>query len=135
MIQSFCETHTPASDVRALERKKRVVGRGSRQGCSRNGAGVDRRGSWRVGFKKRVAFPGRGKRSGVRVIVATQKVDRWFFLYGFGKNERNNISDKELEIFQEMAVDLLKLNDRQVDLALSSGEFVEVLNETKENHE
>ena len=86
-------------------------------------------------FKKRVAFPERGKRSGVRVIVATQKVDRWFFLYGFGKNERNNISDKELEIFQEMAVDLLKLNDRQVDLALSSGEFVEVLNETKENHE
>ena len=86
-------------------------------------------------FKKRVAFPGRGKRSGVRVIVATRKVDRWFFLYGFGKNERNNISDKELEIFQEMAVDLLKLNDRQVDLALSSGEFVEVLNETKENHE
>ena len=86
-------------------------------------------------FKKRVAFPGRGKRSGVRVIVATQKVDHWFFLYGFGKNERNNISDKELEIFQEMAVDLLKLNDRQVDLALSSGEFVEVLNESKENHE
>lgn len=86
-------------------------------------------------FKKRVAFPGRGKRSGVRVIVATQKVDPWFFLYGFGKNERNNISDKELEIFQEMAVDLLKLNDRQVDLALSSGEFVEVLNESKENHE
>ena len=86
-------------------------------------------------FKKRVAFPGRGKRSGVRVIVATQKADRWFFLYGFGKNERNNISDKELEIFREMAVDLLKLNDRQVDLALSSGEFVEVLNERKENHE
>ena len=86
-------------------------------------------------FKKRVAFPGRGKRSGVRVIVATQKVDHWFFLYGFGKNERNNISDKELEIFQEMAVDLLKLNDQQVDLALSSGEFVEVLNESKENHE
>ena len=86
-------------------------------------------------FKKRVALPGRGKRGGVRVIVATQKGDRWFFLYGFEKNERDNISNRELKIFQEMAVDLLKLNDRQVDLALSSGEFVEVINETKENHQ
>ena len=68
-------------------------------------------------------------------MVATQKVDRWVFLYGFEKNERDNISKKELKIFQEMAVDLLKLNDRQVDLALSEGEFVEVVNETKENHE
>ena len=83
-------------------------------------------------LKKRVALPGRGKRGGVRVIVATQKADRWVFLYGFEKNERDNISDKELKIFQEMAVDLLKLNDRQVDLALSEGEFVEVGNETKE---
>ena len=86
-------------------------------------------------LKKRVALPGRGKRGGVRVIVATQKVDRWVFLYGFEKNERDNISHKELKIFQEMAVDLLKLNDQQVDLALSEGEFVEVVHETKENHE
>ena len=86
-------------------------------------------------LEKRVALPGRGKRGGVRVIVATQKIDRWVFLYGFEKNERNNISDRELKIFQEMAVDLLKLNDRQVDLALSEGEFVEVVNETKEKNQ
>ena len=69
------------------------------------------------------------------MIVATQKGNRWVFLYGFEKNERGNISSKELKIFQEMAVDLLKLNDRQVDLALSEGEFVEVAHETKENHQ
>lgn len=83
-------------------------------------------------LKKRVALPGRAKRGGVRVIVATKKVDCWVYLYGFEKNERDNISDRELKIFQEMAGDLLKLNDRQVDLALSEGEFVEVVNETKE---
>ena len=86
-------------------------------------------------LKKRVGLPGRGKRGGVRVIVATQKVDRWVFLFGFEKNERDNISDRELKIFQEMAGDLLKLNDRQVDLALSDGEFVEVVNETKEKNQ
>ena len=69
------------------------------------------------------------------MIVATQKGNRWVFLYGFETNERDNISDKELKIFQEMAVDLLKPNDRQVDLALSEGEFVEVVNETKEKNQ
>lgn len=69
------------------------------------------------------------------MIVATPKVDRWVFLYGFEKNERDNISSKEQKIFQEMAVDLLKLSDRQVDLALSEGEFVEVGNEAKEKDE
>ena len=38
--------------------------------------------------KKRVALPGQGKRGGARTIVATKMADRWFFLYGFGKNER-----------------------------------------------
>ena len=135
MIELTCETHTPPSDVCALEREKRVVGPSSLQSRCRNGAGLidaDLGGSV---LKKRVALPGRGKSGGVRVIVATPKVDRWVFLYGFEKNERDNISKKELKIFQEMAVDLLKLNDRQVDLALSEGEFVEVVNETKENHE
>ena len=86
-------------------------------------------------LKKRVALPRRGKRGGVRVIVATKKIDRWVFLYGFEKNERDNISVREVKIFQEMAGDLLKLNDRQVDLALSEVEFVEVVNETKEKNQ
>lgn len=41
--------------------------------------------------KKRVALPGRGKSGGVRTIVATNRGDRWFFMYGFEKNERANI--------------------------------------------
>ena len=37
--------------------------------------------------KKRVALAGQGKRSGARIIVATKLADRWFLLFGFGKNE------------------------------------------------
>ena len=36
-------------------------------------------------LKKRVAVSGRGKRGGARTIVATNKDDRWFFIYGFEK--------------------------------------------------
>jgi hypothetical protein len=46
--------------------------------------------------KKRVSLPGRGKRGGARAIVATNKGDRWFFLHGFAKTERENVSAEEL---------------------------------------
>ena len=46
-------------------------------------------------FKKRVARQGQGKSGGYRTIVALQVKERAFFLYGFGKNERANISQKE----------------------------------------
>lgn len=77
-------------------------------------------------LKKRVAVPGRGKRGGARTIVATNLGNRWFFVYGFGKNERANIDKSELRVFQEVAVELLGLDDRQITVALSAGEIKEV---------
>ena len=76
--------------------------------------------------KKRVALPGRGKRGGARTIVATRLADRWFFLYGFGKNERANIDKEELKFLQETAKELLAFDDRQLAIALSAGEIVEI---------
>jgi len=76
--------------------------------------------------KKRVALTGRGKRGGARTIVTTNFGDRWFFLYGFGKNERANIHQDELKLFQEVAKELLGLDDRQIANALSAGEIAEV---------
>ncbi len=76
--------------------------------------------------KKRVALSGQGKRGGARTIVATKLEDRWFFLYGFSKNERANIDRDELKIFQEIAKELLGLDDRQLEIALSIDEIVEV---------
>ncbi|MCW5593641.1 MAG: type II toxin-antitoxin system RelE/ParE family toxin, partial [Burkholderiales bacterium] len=46
--------------------------------------------------KKRVAIPGQGKRGGARTLVATRLADRWFFVYGFRKNERENVTEPEL---------------------------------------
>lgn len=76
--------------------------------------------------KKRVALPGQGKRGGARTIVATKLAERWFFLYGFRKNERANIDKDELRALQEVAKDLLGLKDGQLDIALQAGEIVEV---------
>jgi hypothetical protein len=79
--------------------------------------------------KKRVALPGAGKRGGVRTIVATRMAGHWFFLFGFAKNERANMDRKELRFLQEVARDLLEMNDRQIQRAVSAGEMMEVLND------
>ncbi len=79
-------------------------------------------------LKKRVALPGQGKRGGARTIVATKLADRWFFMYGFSRNERANIDKDELKVLQEMAKELLAFDDRQIAVALSAGEMVEVCN-------
>ena len=34
-------------------------------------------------YKKRVPMPGRGKQGGARIILGSNRGDRWFFLFGF----------------------------------------------------
>jgi hypothetical protein len=80
-------------------------------------------------LKKRVPMPGRGKSSGARVLVATRKIDRWFFLYGFEKNEKANIASHELEAFQILATSLLDLSTPQLQYALKDGTLQEICHE------
>ena len=43
-------------------------------------------------YKKRVALPGRGKSGSTRTLIATNRQNRWFFMFGFEKNDKENIS-------------------------------------------
>ena len=76
--------------------------------------------------KKRVALPGRGKSGGARTLVATNKGNRWFFVFGFEKNDRANISDSELEALQDLAKDLLARTVQQLDLAVEVRSLEEI---------
>lgn len=76
--------------------------------------------------KKRVALPGRGKRSGARTLVATRKASRWFFVFGFEKNEKANVSATELEALQMVASDLLALTAHQLESAVRDGALQEI---------
>jgi hypothetical protein len=80
-------------------------------------------------FKKRLALPGRGKRGSARTLLATNLDDSWFFIFGFEKNERANISPKELEALQLLASDLLSLKEEQIRLAIVDGALIEVTDE------
>ena len=76
--------------------------------------------------KKRVGLAGRGKRGGARTLVATNKGTRWFFVFGFEKNERANISDEELEALQDIAADLLARTARQLNEAIGDNSLQEI---------
>lgn len=77
-------------------------------------------------LKKRVGVEGRGKSGGARVVLATNRGDRWFFMFGFLKNQRANISPRELEALRELASDLLDLNERQIDAQINCGALEEI---------
>lgn len=77
-------------------------------------------------LKKRVALPGRGKRGGARTLVATRKGRRWFFVYGFEKNERANVTPTELEALQVLAASLLGLTATQLNTAVEDGSLQEI---------
>ena len=77
-------------------------------------------------MKKRVGLAGRGKRGGARTLVATNKGNRWFFVYGFEKNDRANIADDELEALRDIAHELLARTGSQLDAAVKDGSLQEI---------
>lgn len=81
--------------------------------------------------KKRIGLAGRGKRGGARTLVATNKGNRWFFVFGFEKNERANIADDELEVLRDIAEQLLVRTGRQLDEAVEAGALQEICHDQK----
>jgi hypothetical protein len=76
--------------------------------------------------KKRIASPGRGKSGSARTLVATNKGSRWFFVFGFEKNERANISAKEVEAVQRIAADFFRLSSSELDAYVTTEALKEI---------
>ena len=77
-------------------------------------------------FKKRIARPGQGKSGSFRTLVATNKGNRWFFVFGFPKNERSNIDKVEESALKKLAAHLLSLTAQALGKAQRAGELMEV---------
>lgn len=76
--------------------------------------------------KKRVALGGRGKSGGVRTLLAYKAGDKAFFVYGFAKNARDNISADELKALKHLAKELLSYSDKALTEAIRHGALIEV---------
>lgn len=63
-------------------------------------------------YKKRIPISGRGKSAGFRTLLAYKSGQKVFFLYGFAKNTRSNISKQELRALKLLAKQLLNYDDQ-----------------------
>jgi len=77
-------------------------------------------------IKQRVARPGQGRSGGFRMIVAYRTEAKAFFLYGFAKNDLDNIEDDELQTLRDLASDMLTRNDATLQRAKEEGELQEI---------
>lgn len=77
-------------------------------------------------FKQRVARPGEGKSGGFRTILVMRIETCAVFVYGFGKNERDNICADELADFRKLAAAFMTYGDDEIAEAVKSGAWIEV---------
>jgi len=77
-------------------------------------------------IKQRVARAGQGRSSGYRVLIAYRYGDHAVFLYGFAKNERDNIEDDELATLSEIAAGWLEADDERLERAIDQGILREI---------
>jgi hypothetical protein len=76
--------------------------------------------------KQRVARTGQGRSSGYRILIAYRVTDRSIFLYGFAKNERENIDNDEIATLREIAAGWLNADKEGLERAVKMGVLQEV---------
>ena len=81
--------------------------------------------------KKRVARTGQGKSGGFRTLVATNRGDRWIFVFGFSKSDRGNINKQEEEALKKLSNHLLGFSVEDLAIAQRNDELIEVLCDEK----
>jgi hypothetical protein len=77
-------------------------------------------------IKQRAARVGQGKRSGYRTIVLYRTAERALFVYGFAKNEQDNIEDVDLKDYRQLADEVLNWKEMQVANVLTTGAWIEI---------
>ena len=77
-------------------------------------------------YKQRIPLPERGKRGSTRVVIAACLGTRYFFLYGFEKNEKDNISRDELKMLRILAESYLSYTNEQIEFAIKNKKIREV---------
>ena len=77
-------------------------------------------------FKQRIAREGAGKSGGFRTIILFKVGGHSFFVHGFAKNEKANITPKELKALKKLAASFLGLNAEALEKVRAAGEITEV---------
>jgi hypothetical protein len=77
-------------------------------------------------IKLRLPRPGTGKSGGYRTLIAYKTSERAVFLFGFAKNERENIAPDQLADLKAVAGDILKRSEPGLAEDIAEGRLQEV---------
>jgi len=77
-------------------------------------------------YKMRMARDGEGKSGGYRVVVIFKRGQRTFYVEGFAKSKKGNLSQSEKRDFKELAKDYLSLPEVTIDNAVKMGKLIEI---------
>jgi len=77
-------------------------------------------------IKQRVARRGEGRSGGYRVVIVYRVKTHAFFIYGFAKSDRDNITDDELQTMRDVAASLRLYDDARLHDALLTNELEEI---------
>ena len=77
-------------------------------------------------YKQRLARPGEGKSGGYRALICFRQGTRSFFMYGFPKSGRANITQKEKDDLKKLAKTLFAMSDEQLEQSIKAGTLQEV---------
>lgn len=77
-------------------------------------------------IKQRIARPNEGRSGGFRTIVFFRAEERAFFVFGFAKNQRDNISRSDLRLFKNAAQVTLNFTSEEIEEAVKAAKLIEV---------
>ena len=77
-------------------------------------------------FKQRIARLGEGQSGGYRVILCFKSGERAFFVYGFAKSGKANITRDETGEFRKLAKILFAMTDGQIEVMMQNGDLYEL---------
>jgi len=77
-------------------------------------------------YKARIQKAGQGKSGGHRTIVVYKEADIAIFVYGFSKNEKDNLEKEELKYFKKLAKDLLSIEREEYKELEKAGDFISI---------
>jgi hypothetical protein len=77
-------------------------------------------------IKQRVARPGQGRSGGFRTLIAYRSETRAVFLFGFAKNDLDNISSREMLELRKAAAEILSWTEAGLTAMVAAGKWTEI---------
>jgi hypothetical protein len=76
-------------------------------------------------YKERIARSGKGKSGAYRSIIFFKQSELAFFVYGYEKSAKSNITRSELDGFKRLSKIMLSMTKEQIDMEIKAGRYLE----------